>query len=205
MKIIQSIFNTLFLSSRHSDQELLFAAISSYKKEHRGEFQLAGSYSRKLFSPGHFDFADKETDITLPRIRFKKGCGDEGNAPSATHTLSADILIPGSSYSIRAVLTVLYDALHWEGTLKELCAKYGISISTYYTWKKLFEAHCASWNRSLMEASKLCNDLFSAMQSIPELPWRFLQTFAVSFLQSRCRDFSILAPASGDAAPGHAP
>ena len=197
MKIQQSVFTTLFLIHDLSDLDLLAAAISAFQKEHKGEYQSAGSYERRIFSPDHYEEMDEKTHTTIPRIRFKKEYGDPAG-DSASHAILGDLLIPNSSYTIRFVLTVLYESLHRECTINELCNKFEISTTTYYTWKKLFEAHAASWNRSLTEAAKLCKDLLSAIQSIPEFPCRFLTCFSVSFLQSRYRNYSILEPINSE-------
>ena len=196
MKIQQSIFTTLALAGHHSDRELLFVAISNFRKEHHGQFQSAGSYERRMVSPDNYNSKDQAGQtVTIPRIRLKKDSPDvDPENPNATHAVTADILIPNSSYTIRFVLTVLYGSLHRSGALDELCQKYQITHSTYYHWKHLFEAHCASWLHSLLEATRLCDDLFSAIQSIPAFPWRFYLAFSVSFLQSRCRNCRILAP-----------
>ncbi len=191
MIISQSVFTTLFLSGRFTDRELLFAAIGSFKKKHRGEYTSAGSYARKMYSPEHYGANDPETDITIPRIRFKEGHGDSGHA---SHAITADILIPGSSSTVRLVLAIMHAYLHRDCTVAELCEKFNIAHSTFYSWKRMFEAHSAAWNRSLSAAVRLCADLLSAMRSIPALPHRFLGTFGVSFLQSRYRDYSPPTP-----------
>ena len=191
MIISQSVFTTLFLSARFTDRELLFAAIGSFKKKHRGEYTSAGSYARKMYSPEHYAANDPGADVTIPRIRFKDG---HGHHRHATHAITADILIPCSSGTIRLVLTVMHACLHRDCTVAKLCERFNIAHSTFYSWKRMFEAHSAAWNRSLGAAVKLCADLLSAMRSIPALPYRFLGTFGVSFLQSRYRDYSPPAP-----------
>ena len=93
MKIQQSVFTTLFLIRDLSDWDLLSAAISAFKKEHKGEYQSAGSYERRMFSPDHYKQSDEKTIITIPRIRSKKGYGDPAE-DSASHAIFGDLLIP---------------------------------------------------------------------------------------------------------------
>ncbi|MCR5012819.1 MAG: hypothetical protein K6A72_10775 [Lachnospiraceae bacterium] len=189
MLIQQSIFRSLALLSHVSDLDLFNDAVSSYKKEHP-DVKSAGSYRRTMITVSGSGKVD-DIEITILRIHSSDPCGT-----SLTSAVIPDILIPHGSYTIRFVLTVLHAYLNRTCPVKTLCARFGISSSTLYDWKRLFEAHYASWEKQLLSARRLHNDLISYISSVPALPKKFLSLFGISFLQSRCRCFDVMHPAT---------
>jgi hypothetical protein len=129
----------------------------------------------------------EDSEITILRIH-----SSDPDGASLTSAVIPDILIPYGSYTIRFILTVLRAYLNRTCSVKSLCARFYISSSTLYDWKRLFEAHYASWEKQLLSARKLHNDLLSSICSVPALPKQFLSLFGFSFLQSRCRCFDVM-------------
>ena len=186
MLITQSIFKTLALISHVSDLELFSDSVSLYKKNHP-DINYAGSYKRMMISVS--PSSGKREEISVSIIRSLSVDTDGSVSSSA---IIPDILIPYASYTIRFVLTVLHAYLNRSGTISDLCYHFGISPSTLYDWIRLFEAHFASWEKNLLNARKLHNDLLSSINSIPSFPKQFLILFGIPFLRSRYRCFDIM-------------
>ena len=57
-----------------------------------------------------------------------------------THTYAVlpDIFVPHKSYSILFILLVLRASILRKESVEALCRRYGISTSTYYSWKKRY-------------------------------------------------------------------
>ena len=96
-----------------------------------GKLSPCGSYSRDLVS-----YEDGVTvDSRVSPRRFKcASCG-------ATHALLPDILIPYSPYSLRFKLTALTAYFDKDTIVSAVCERFGIAISTLYSWKKLLLEH----------------------------------------------------------------
>ena len=183
MLIKQSIFKSLALLSHVSDLELFNDAIRSYKEDHP-DVKYAGSYRRIMISVS----SGKREEIPIMILRIHH---ENVNGIHSYPALIPDILIPYGSYTIRFVLTLLYSYLNRSCTVTNLCARFGIAISTFYDWKHLIESHYASWEKQLLSARRLHNDILSSISSIPAFMKQFLALFGFSFLQSRYRCFDI--------------
>ena len=85
------------------------------------------------------------------------------------HAILTDFLIPFCSFTLRFVLCALKDYLERPRgvTVREICARYQVSLRTLYTWKKRFLGHLSSFAASV--------DLLS----IPEEPYRLLPAAAL--------------------------
>ena len=58
-----------------------------------------------------------------------------------THALLPDILIPYSPYSLRFKLAVLTAYFERDATVAAICERFGIAVSTLYSWKKRLLEH----------------------------------------------------------------
>lgn len=183
---LQAITAALALSSHRSDLELHQAAVDTFLKNNRNKITLASSYSRYLISIEHSKRV--EHIVEIQRFRYRS------DSLAATHSLSSDILIPFGSYTIRFVLFILRLYYKQDQNIRDLCCSYGISPSTLYDWKRLFEAHTSSYLTILKLSGRACNDRISMIRSIPEFPHRFYVLFSLPFLRSRYRCFESLSP-----------
>ena len=93
------------------------------------------SYSRYLIS--FTEDSNTTNTINITRIL----CG----SCQHTHAILPEIIVPYGSYSLTFILLVLKDCFLSEMTIKKLCEKYQISISTLYGWKRLFLIHKKLW------------------------------------------------------------
>lgn len=75
--------------------------------------------------------------ITIIRYRCPS-CGH-------THAILPEAIIPYQSYSLLFIIAVMRDYYISPLTIEDICAKYDISISTLYSWKKLFLKHKKIW------------------------------------------------------------
>ncbi len=75
---------------------------------------------------------------TIKISRIKCSCGH-------THAILPDPLIPYDQYSLFFILRVLMEHQLRLHTVSELCDRFGISVSTLYRWKALFDEHCREW------------------------------------------------------------
>jgi len=125
-----------------------------------------GSYSRNLVS-----YDDGETiEFHVSPRRFEcASCG-------VTHALLPDILIPSSPYSLRFKLAVLIAYFERNTTVVAVCERFGIAVSTLYSWKEL-----------LLEHKEL---LFGMLANLEESAIAFIQNlFEVSCFSDRLRSF----------------
>ena len=90
-----------------------------------------GGYFRNLVS--YKDGMIVESRVSPPRF--------ECNSCGTTHALLPDILIPYSPYSLRFMLTVLTAYFERNTTVAAVCERFGIAISTLYSWKERLLEH----------------------------------------------------------------
>ena len=69
-----------------------------------------------------------------------------------THAILPESIIPYQSYSFLFILAVLRDYHARSLTVEAICDKYGISVSTLYSWKELFLRHKKIWMGLLEDA-----------------------------------------------------
>ena len=144
-----------------------------------GKLSPYGYYSRNLVS--HKDGMTIESRVSPPRFECTS-CG-------TTHAILPDILIPYSPYSLRFKLAVLIAYFERDTTVAAVCERFGIAVSTLYSWKECLLEHkelllgilanleesAISFIRSLFEVSCLsdrlrsffCRHAFSFMQRTP--------------------------------------
>lgn len=134
-------------------------------------------YERYLIS-----FEDGHTvlhQITVIRYRCPS-CGH-------THAVLPESIIPYQSYSFLFIIQVMRDYFTGSLNVVGICAKYGITVSTIYSWKKLFLRHKKVWLGLLVDACTtsihFLNSLFTGglLHNLKE----FFLMAGVSFLQSK--------------------
>ena len=173
MFIQPSVMTALIRLGGINDIDLYNSAVMVFRKEHKG-LSPAGSYERDLIYISNG--SRKRDSVIVPRFR---------NPDGTTFAVLSDIMIPGSSHSIRYVIHILYKYLTKDEStsLAVLCDHFEISISTLYEWIHLFESQYALWTYSLLNAQKLCSDMLSRILAIPAFPMLFLKTFKQPFLK----------------------
>ncbi len=164
-----------------SDQEIFDHAVSGIDLSHCtcpvcknvGLFQKMDPYERQMIT-----VEDNErvvVPVFVPRC-ICEVCGH-------TESFLPDNLIPFSSYTLRFVITVLYEYLNRPGTVKDLCSSWQIAVSTLYVWIHLFSEHFSLWKKSPNRISRLSKDYLD--QILETSPSAFYNTFGFSFMQ-RC-------------------
>jgi len=112
-------------------------------------------------------------------VRYK--CSSCGH----THAILPEFIIPYQSYSLLFILSVMRDYFMGSLTVADICEKYDISISTLYSWKKLFLRHKKVWLGLLDDA---CTSSLQFLDLLFRNHLRTLKEFflmaGVSFLQS---------------------
>jgi len=136
-----------------------------------------GSYDRYII-----DFVagrSTEVSVKVPRVRCS-GCG-------CTHAILPDVLVPYRSYSLFFMLHVIGEYLAHIRTVEQTCLRFGITVSMFYRWLRVFKAHKEEWLGALKsfetEDTTLFYDLthcdpFSAFSK------EFYHRTLLSFLQS---------------------
>jgi hypothetical protein len=136
------------------------------------DWEKHATYERYLisFENGHI--------ITYEITIFRYRC------PSCkhTHAILPECLIPYRSYSFLFILAVMRDYFASSLTVVDICNKYDISVSTLYSWKKLFLKHKKIWLGLLNDA------IMSSLQ--------FLDSFFTEGIQYALKDFFLIAAIS---------
>ena len=143
----------------------------------KGCMDAFGHYDRYLVS--WEDGGAVSRIITVERYR----CGSCGH----THAILPSCLIPYKSYSLRFVLTVLRNYFLHTCPVEKLCPRYGISISTLYRWRELFQCHKAMILGVLGDAVQRNASFVECLGG--SMLRDFYQSFRFSFLGGfRCTD-----------------
>ena len=103
-----------------------------------------------------------------------------------THALLPDVLVPCGSYSITFILSALKEYFSGKSSISALCKKYTISISTLYSWKRLYLEHKALWLGVLQNMSASPSDFLISIFHLPDfsdLTKDFFAKLAFSFMQ----------------------
>lgn len=101
---------------------------------------------------------------------------------SHTHAILPEFIIPYQSYSLLFILAVMRDYFIGFLTVDRICAKYDISVSTLYSWKKLFLRHKKVWLGLLDDACTSSLQFLDFLFNLRTLKEFFLMA-GVSFLQ----------------------
>ena len=145
---------------------------------------MHASYTRDIISFYHGK--RQESQVVIPRV-YCESCG-------TTHALIPVHLIPYGSYSIRFILAVIYVYSKKKYSVEKLCEHYSISISTLYTWLKLFHEHFNSWFSIMEQTISVSSCAILKIYSLENFPSRFFKRFNFSFLQLRKTSLANLSP-----------
>jgi transposase-like protein len=173
-------FNFINLSAEELFlQSMAMLCIYAYKcpfcmAEHP-DWKKHAVYERYLisFKNGHV------VSCRITIVRYK--CSSCGH----THAILPESIIPYQSYSFLFIIAVLRDYFTKSLTVEDICNKYNISVSTLYSWKKLFQRHKKIWLGLLEDACissmQFLDSLFNEnlLNNLKE----FFLTAGVSFLQ----------------------
>lgn len=146
---------------------------SNPKCKAKGYCRMHASYTRDIISFYHGK--RQESQVAIPRV-YCESCGK-------THALIPEHLIPYGSYSIRFILAVIYVYSMKRYTVAKLCERYDISVSTLYTWLKLFKEHFNSWFSIMEQITSVSSHAILKIYSYRDLPSAFYKRFNFSFLQ----------------------
>ena len=102
-----------------------------------------------------------------------------------THAILPELIIPYQSYSFIFIISVMRDYYTHSLTVEGICDKYDISVSTLYSWKKLFLKNKKIWlglledayTSSLQFLDSFCDG--SYLYALKE----YFQIAGISFLQ----------------------
>jgi len=103
-----------------------------------------------------------------------------------THSILPDLFVPHMSYSIIFIMLVLRACLLRTESVTEVCAHYGIAVSTYYRWK---DRYCTHKSLCLDKIEKFIywEDPYLNQQDVRicfiSFPHDFYNRFGFSFLQ----------------------
>ena len=150
----------------------------------KGCCRMHASYTRDIISFYHGK--RQESQVVIPRV-YCESCG-------TTHALIPVHLIPYGSYSIRFILAVIYVYSKKKYSVEKLCEHYSISISTLYTWLKLFHEHFNSWFSIMEQTISVSSCAILKIYSLENFPSRFFKRFNFSFLQLRKTSLANLSP-----------
>jgi transposase-like protein len=143
-----------------------------------GKFSSYGKYSRGLF----YHKGGRNVDSRVWVLRFEcKSC-------ESTHALLPDVFIPYSPYSLSFVITVLIAYFEREATVVDICAKFGIAVSTLYRWKELIASHkelmIGILKNRASPAMEFLRDLFESGK-LSDYLRDFFRKYGFSFMQNR--------------------
>ena len=143
----------------------------------RGNLKPHASYMRYIIDI--HEGKRLEDRISIPRL-ICSSCRH-------THAILPDPIIPYKQYTLFFILKVL--ALHFIhlATVERICEDYGISISTFYCFLKVYSDHRADWE-GLLEATtrSLKDSILDLLNRAPfsDLAYTFFRSTGISFLQS---------------------
>ncbi len=119
---------------------------------------------------------------TVSPLRFK--CA----SCNRTHALLPDIIIPYSPYSLRFKLSALIAYFERDTTVVAVCERFGIAVSTLYSWKYLLRSHRKLLQGALAAlttpALAFLTDFLSSANPDQVLKTFFLK-YGFSFMQQR--------------------
>lgn len=105
-----------------------------------------------------------------------------------THAILPDVIIPYSVYGLFFILRVLAEYFFHLHTVEKLCARFGISVSMLYRWRRLFLSQKREWLGMLVSTetppSVFIKGLCLLTQYSPSFACQFVLLSARSFLQS---------------------
>lgn len=106
------------------------------------------------------------------------------NSCQHTHAILPEILIPFGSYTLSFVLTALRTYFLGSKTVTSLCEYFQISISTLYSWIKLFKEQKHIWLGLLNDAKTAPSDFINDLLNQRVSASTFYNLTKISFLQN---------------------
>lgn len=97
----------------------------------KGHLSPHGKYSHHLVD--YYGDQIQEGSVEI-RVASCSSCGH-------TYSILPDLFVPRKSYSIIFIMLVLRASLLRKESVGELCGRYGISVSTFYRWKRTYRTH----------------------------------------------------------------
>lgn len=85
-----------------------------------------------------------------------------------THAFLVSLVIPYSSYSLITVLWAMFDYFSHRLTVKEICAKYEISVRTLYRWKSCFLRDKQLWLGILKDTETAALQFLKDLMNLPD-------------------------------------
>ena len=135
-----------------------------------------GSYKRHLVSWNGSEVVDAR--ITVNRYRCCS-CGK-------THAILPALLVPYGSYSLHFILTVITAYFERKSSVADLCAQFGIAVSSLYAWKQRLLDHygllCALLSEANRLTAALARELLSDARLIDHIRM-FFRFYGFSFMQ----------------------
>lgn len=157
------------------DQLNLNSHICPFCKTTHPDWVKHAVYERYLIS------FENNHSVTYTILVTRYRCSSCGH----THAILPELIIPYQSYSFLFIISVMRAYFTKALTVEKICKKYDISISTLYSWKKLFLKHKKIWLGILNDATTptvLFLKSFAFLDRLKQLKAFFL-TAGVSFLQ----------------------
>ena len=180
----------LFVYLFNLDIHKLQTAVSIYNAIMK-DFNINGAPCPGCKSKGHLSFHD-EYDHQL--TDYYDNQLHEGSVKirvvscsscNGTYSILPDLFVPHKSYGILFILMVLRASILRTQSVESLCGRYGISTSTYYSWKKRYCTH-KSLNLGVLEKYFFEKDPhLTALSNICATSFLcdFYNRFGFSFLQ----------------------
>lgn len=144
----------------------------------KGNCVSHGSYTHSMT-----DFVQGKTvcgELCVLRLRCTS-CGH-------THAILPDVIIPYAVYGLFFILWVLAEYFSHLYTVEQLCARFGISVSTLYRFRAIFLSQKQIWPGMPVSAqttpSTFIKGIFLLAQYSASFSCRFVLLTARSFLQS---------------------
>ena len=106
----------------------------------------------------------------------------------ATHALLPDIIVPYSPYSLLFMLAALIAYYERDDTVAEVCARFGIAVSTIYKWIERIAEHKDLMLGVLISQKRRTHSYILGLLDSAELSdtlRRFFRKYGFSFMQNR--------------------
>lgn len=171
----------LKLKYEKPDENLLAEALKSFRPSRmvcpackaKGGHTPIRSYTRMMITVKNGKREEHVVSIPLYKC---PSCGH-------SHAILPDVLIPYGSYSLRFILTVLKAYLERTCTVRTLCDKWQIAVSTLYDWIHLFASQYSAWRGILCQILWVTSKALQDTSDTAAFPSAFFSQFGFSFFQ----------------------